>query len=95
MLKKAFKVSKAVKPRTITDVVTKLMEEVGELAKEVGIKTGYQDRPVGSDGIKGEVADCMNCLFDILYLDDPDLTKKEFNKIFKNKLKKWKSKCEE
>lgn len=99
MLKKAIKVSKKVKQRTITDVLGKLMEEVGELAKEVGIHTGYQNRPVGADGIKGEVADCANCLFDILYLHDPNMTKKqarkEFKKIFGIKLKKWKNKCKE
>lgn len=93
MLKEVFEVSKIAPKRTKIEVLSKMMEEVGELAKEIGIDSGYQNRPKGSDGIKGEIADVINTALDILWLEDPNITEEEFNSIFKVKLIKWKSKC--
>ncbi len=83
-------VSKKATPRSISDVVLKLNEEVGELSTEIGIKKGsIQNKTPGKDGITGEAIDAILCLIDIIYLDNPNLTPEEFDTIVNNKLNKW------
>jgi hypothetical protein len=83
-------VSKKVASRSISDVVLKLNEEVGELSTEIGIKKGFiQNKTPGKDGITGEAIDAILCLIDIIYLDNPSLTPEEFDTIVNNKLNKW------
>ena len=91
MLEKVFEVSKVVPARTRYEVLSKLMEEVGELAQEIGIAEGYQKREPGKDGIIGEVIDIINTSLDILWLTDPEIDKEEVMKVLDDKLLKWKT----
>lgn len=92
ILNNVSKVSKASKPRHVMDVMLKLNEEVGELATEIGIKTGYiQNKQPGKDGVTGEAIDAILCLMDIIILDNPQLTSTDFEMILNKKLAKWNS----
>lgn len=71
-------------------VLCKLLEEIGELTTEINIVEGFLPKEKGGkDGIKGETADVMNCLIDLMYLYHPDVTEAEFRAIMTNKLQKW------
>lgn len=94
MIKEIFEVSRVARPRHRYEVLSKLMEEVGELAQEIGIEEGYQNRPPGKDGVIGECADVINTVVDIAFLTKPDLTDEEFLDIIKVKLAKWRSYAE-
>jgi NTP pyrophosphatase (non-canonical NTP hydrolase) len=90
MVKEVFEVSQVCKPRNRYQVLSKAMEELGELAQEIGIAEGYQDRAQGKDGIIGECADVINCVLDIVFLTDPTMTEEKFMSIMTPKLAKWK-----
>ena len=64
--------------RQLTEPMTFLMEELGELSTEITIKMGIKDRIPGKDGINGEVIDSIICLMDILLMNNPN-----FNEAFK------------
>jgi len=71
-------------------VLCKLLEEIGELTTEINIVEGFLPAEKGGkDGVKGEAADAMNCLVDLMYLYHPDITEEEFRTIMTNKLQKW------
>lgn len=73
-------------------VLCKLFEEIGELTTEINIVEGFLPKEKGGkDGIIGETADVMNCLIDLMYLYNPDITESEFKTIMTNKLQKWKA----
>ena len=93
MIKEALEVSREVPLRHSYHVLTKLMEEVGELAQEINIREGVVDKPVGKDGVIGEALDVVNCALDLIYLDNNYITEEEIMDRFKLKLKKWRSKC--
>lgn len=73
------------------NVLSKLVEEVGELAKEVNIEEGFIPQPRGKDGIIGECADVINCTVDLLFLYYPDMTEEVFAQIMQAKLDKWRN----
>ncbi len=79
--------------RTPDSVFAYTMSEIGELADEHMIRNGMLNKPVGFDGVPGEVADCIICLIHLLHLHHPELTAEEFEGIVINKLRKWHSKA--
>lgn len=90
ILNNVFTVSRQIEDkRTLNDVLTSLVSEVGELAEEIKIESGRSYKSPGRDGIKGEVIDCINCLVDILYVHDRKMTALEFDSIMSAKLTKW------
>lgn len=94
MIEQVFNVSDKIKNgRTIHDVFPYLIEEVGELATEINIKTGFSNKKPGKDGIIGESIDAIICLLDIIRLEQPDITEDHLVEIFERKLKKWQDKA--
>jgi NTP pyrophosphatase (non-canonical NTP hydrolase) len=75
--------------RTPTDVFTKLIEEVGELAQELLVINGKSFKPAGKDGVVGEAVDAINCLVDLILLVQPDITEAEIAQIARTKQLKW------
>lgn len=93
MIEEIFKTSKKiVNKRNISSILIYLMEEVGELATEVNIKNGHSFKEEGKDGITGEAIDVILCAADLIYVNNPNITKEEINSIIEKKLDKWKSK---
>jgi len=91
MIERIFKTSEFAAPRSLYKILVKAMEELGELAQEVAIKTGDCDKPVGKDGIIGEAIDAIICLVDLMKVHKPDITIDEINQIVAAKLAKWES----
>lgn len=75
------------------DVFLQVVEEVGELSKEMRIKhdKGYYKKDAGPDGIIGEGCDILISLIDLLILEgyDEQCIIDNINK----KCNKWKSKA--
>jgi len=94
MIKEIIATSKSTGHRTIYEVLSKLMEEVGELAQEVGIRTGFQNRPEGPDGIIGEVADVVITAINLAWIADPNMKPKELKDKIELKLSKWQAKSD-
>lgn len=93
MIDQVFKVSDNIKNgRTIHNVFPYVIEEVGELATEINIKSGFSNKKPGKDGIVGEAVDAIICLLDIIRLEHPDITEDQLCEIFDRKLKKWRDK---
>jgi len=88
--------------RTPYYVLSKCMEEMGELSTEVAVAAGHGYKEAGKDGVVGEIVDTIASLTDLAYLhlreEDPEITLEEINKIMYNKLipklHKWESKVE-
>ncbi|MEM2159388.1 MAG: hypothetical protein QXN55_00350 [Candidatus Nitrosotenuis sp.] len=78
--------------RTRADIFTYLIEEVGELAAELNVESGYSQKKPGDDGVIGEAIDAIICLVDLIRRHDPTITKKEIDEIVENKLLKWQPK---
>ena len=77
--------------RTPVGVSFAIMEEVGELARELRVK--YDDscyKEEGKDGILGETCDILVSLIDLLILEG--YTEEQVINTIKNKCEKWKSK---
>lgn len=79
VVSKVLELSDSIKDsRTMNQVYAKLGEEFGELGLEVNIENGYvKNKPKGKDGVTGEAIDVIICALDIIYLNNPDLTKEE------------------
>lgn len=60
--------------RTRDDVLTHTVEELGELTEEVLIATGRMEGESGPDGIIGETVDIIACIYDMVYIDNNDIT---------------------
>lgn len=90
-----FKYSKKIHKRSKYYVLSKTMEEVGELATEVAIDAGECYKKPGKDGIVGEALDAIVCLIDMIYLEAPDITEDELVEMIKPKCKKWLKKTKE
>ncbi|MBF84515.1 MAG: hypothetical protein CL489_08580 [Acidobacteria bacterium] len=88
-------VSRKVNPRMCSYVMLKVMEEVGELAEEVNINSGFINKPVGKDGVLGEAIDVIVTVMDIIYLTNPDITNDELTTILDKKLSKWYNNCKQ
>lgn len=65
-------VSRFVPARTIPNVALATLSELGELAEEVNIQTGYCLKDPGVDGVVGEVADVLICLADLVWTCFPE-----------------------
>ncbi|EPX83954.1 hypothetical protein [Salipiger mucosus] len=65
-------VSSAVADRTQRQVVLATLSELGELADEVNIASGYISKQPDEDGVVGEAADVMICLADLVWKSFPD-----------------------
>ena len=91
MIKEVWEVSKVALPRTRYEVLSKMMEEVGELSQEVGIVEGYQKRKAGKDGVLGESIDVIVTAIDLIHVDNPNITEEEIMNVLKVKLGKWHS----
>ena len=88
-----FKISDSIDDgRTIKDIFAYTIEEVGELATEINIETGYSKKLPSEDGILGEAIDSIICLVDIIHKTYPDVTSDDIEGICRVKLLKWFSK---
>lgn len=96
MIKEVFEVSLLVPYRNKHDVLASLMEEVGEVATEVNVSTGYSSKDEGPDGILGECVDVITCALDLVWVSSPNMTDEEIEELIMQKLKikleKWKQK---
>jgi NTP pyrophosphatase (non-canonical NTP hydrolase) len=89
---RTFDTSKSINDqRSIQNVFTYLITEIGELAMEVSIDTGFAQRQPDEDGIVGEAVDVVICALDIIHLALPDITEQELEQLFQRKLDKWKT----
>jgi NTP pyrophosphatase (non-canonical NTP hydrolase) len=80
--------------RTIQDVLTHAMTELGELAQEVQIAEGKSYKQQGVDGVVGEALDVINCMIDIIYIHYGVLADEHYLKALNSrKLAKWKEKA--
>jgi hypothetical protein len=64
MIKDILRVSAEAPRRTKAEVLCKLTEELGEVATMINKPTKEFDEPLA-----GEIADCLNALVDLLYID--------------------------
>lgn len=76
--------------RTSYEILSKQMEELGEMATEIAIKNQYITKLPGKDGILGEGADVLITTVDQIFNDNPDITEQEIATIVARKLAKWK-----
>ena len=76
--------------RTLQDVLTHMITEVGELAQEIQIDTGKSNRLPSADGVVGEAIDVVACALDVIHLQSPSLTEEDLVAIMQLKLQKWK-----
>lgn len=80
--------------RTIQDVLTHAMTELGELAQEVQIAEGKSYKQQGADGVVGEALDVINCMIDIIYVHYGVLADEHYMAALNSrKLAKWKEKA--
>lgn len=73
--------------RTLRTVMDHLDSEVDELRDEVSYT--LVDDPNGPDGILGESVDVMLCAVDMIYIDNPNVTKEQIMEVVIKKLAKW------
>lgn len=78
--------------RTVSQIFTYTIEEIGELATELNIEDGYSNKEPGKDGVIGEAVDAIICLMDLIYTHRPTITEDELAQVCANKLTKWKEK---
>jgi hypothetical protein len=76
--------------RTLQDVLTHMITEVGELAQEIQLDAGKSNRLPSADGIVGEAIDVVACALDVIHLQSPSLTEEDLVAIIQLKLQKWK-----
>ena len=90
MITTIFKTSDAIRNnRSLNDIFTYTVAELGELAEEVNIVTGFSSKQPGSDGIVGEAIDCIICLVDLIRNYQPNISEEEITFILNKKLIKW------
>lgn len=92
LIEEVFEVSRAVRPRNQYKVLAQLMEEAGELATEINIQEGFATKSPGEDRIIGESVDVILNAFDLIYLDNPNISPEEVMVVIRRKLEKWKKK---
>ena len=82
--------------RTIQDILTHAMTELGELAQEVQIAEGKSYKQQGSDSVVGEALDVINCMIDIIYVHYGVLADEHYlTALNDRKLSKWKEKAKQ
>jgi len=90
VVKQILATSRAVSgPRSKYAVLSKAMEEMGELAQEVMIDEGDHYKPKGKDGVIGEAVDVIVCMVDMIYGMDNSITEDQIQEIVAKKLVKW------
>lgn len=77
-------------PRTPLSVLSKVMEEVGELAQEVAINSGVSYKQPGKDGVLGEAVDAIIAIIDLVYVVNNTITEDDLIEVAQLKLAKWK-----
>lgn len=75
--------------RTLHSVQAHLVSEIGELAEEVNIATGFSTKTQGSDGLVGEAVDIIQCALDFIHIVDPTITEAQLVEIMEKKQAKW------
>lgn len=96
MIKETFEVSKVVFPRSIYQVLGKLMEEVGELSQEVLIRDKFVKASKGGpDGIIGEAIDVITCALDLIWVTYPGVDEETIEPLLRLKLEKWRQNKEQ
>lgn len=73
--------------RTVYSVNKHLQGEADELDYEVFLTVSGAE--AGKDGILGEAVDVILCAVDLIYKDNPNITKEEILAKVKEKLDKW------
>ena len=73
-------------------VLAKCQEELGELSTEVAVAEGDGYKTKGKDGVVGEAMDAILAILDLIYIDNPDITKEELIGIAIDKCTKWENK---
>lgn len=85
------------KKRTYDYVLSKCMEELGELSLEVQIENGLSYKEPGKDGIRGEAVDLAIAAMDMFALACGDMNKQAIENLFlstmEKKIAKWKEKA--
>lgn len=93
MIETTFRYSNIIQnDRTIRDVMIYTMSEIGELAEEVNIATGFSSKQMGKDGIVGEAVDAIICLLDLIKQYEPNITEEQVMMVVNKKLDKWRKK---
>ena len=93
LIEDIFDTSNAIKDgRTIKDVYIYSQSEMGELAEEINIDFGHSNKLPGKDGIVGEAIDAIICLFDLIHIQEPELTPQAIQLMCQVKLLKWHNK---
>ena len=88
MLTEILKACKSIdSPRTIGTVVDHLNSEVYELNQEV--VNVLLDSEQGEDGVLGESVDVILCAVDLIYQENPKVTKAEIMAVVNRKIEKW------
>jgi hypothetical protein len=75
--------------RESRDILTSLVEEVGELSTEIGIQSGHTGKTPGPDGILGESIDVILCALDMIRVNYPDVTEEDIVRLAEKKCDKW------
>lgn len=85
------------KKRSYDYVLSKCMEELGELSLEVQIENGLSYKEPGEDGIRGEAVDLAIAAMDMFALACGDMNKQAIENLFlstmEKKIVKWKEKA--
>lgn len=94
LVSETFKYSDQVKNnRDVFYVLSKCVEELGELSVELQIAAGVSYKEAGRDGIVGEAIDLITCALDMIRITHPELSEDELVAIAIPKLEKWKAKA--
>ncbi len=75
--------------RTKNDILGSMMEELGELAQEVSIDSGFISKAPSDDGIIGESVDVIIGAVDMIFRENPNITIEEICNIAERKCTKW------
>jgi hypothetical protein len=70
-------------------ILASLTSELGELATEVAVQQGHDNRPAGVDGIFGEAVDVILCAVDMIRTNYPSVTDEDIHKVVAYKCNKW------
>lgn len=76
------------KDRTLSYILLKAVEEIGELSQDLTIHNGdsYKDREIH---IVEEAVDTILCLLDLIHRYDSEVTEQDLAKIAETKCQKW------
>lgn len=75
--------------RSSVSITLSMVEEVGELAKEVAILNDLSYKKPDSDGPFGESVDLLITVIDLIQTIKPDVTEEDIEKYADKKIAKW------